>query len=992
MPRRFFTLFVLATAVAFTFISLAFAISAKQLRCEYHSAPTVDTLQPRLSWLVESEPGQRGQMQTAYQVLVADSLASLAQDQGTLWDSGRVASNQSTQIVYAGKPLDSRVACFWKVRIWDQDGKPSPWSEPGTWSMGLLKKDYWKAKWIGEPLPKRVCESTYRPSIYLRKPFTLKAVPRRAVVYVTAAGLYELRVNGSRVGNDYLTPGWTQYDTRLYYQAYDVTQALQSGENVVGAILADGWYGLHHHGRGQLGLLAQLHVEYADGSQETIVTDSAWKATTDGPVRMSDIYQGETYDTRKAMPEWDTKNFDDAAWQSVDDQPFRITPKWSNVTEKVRAAIHDGVLEIGASNGLFGDPALGTPKKLRVKYELGGQQKSIEVPEGQVLRLGTAGQSLTIDKAEYGADFQPVLRPETCFQVHPGSLVRKTQEVKAVKLTEPKPGKWTFDLGQNFSGWVRLKVHGPAGTPVVLRFAEMLNPDGTVYTTNLRAAKATDTYILRGEGEEVWEPQFTFHGFRYVEVTGLPDRPADDAVTGVVVHSDAPMTSSFECSNPMLNQLYSNIVWGQRSNYLEVPTDCPQRDERMGWSGDAQAFIGTATYNMDIASFFTAWLRTYEDCQSTAGAFPDIAPVRGGGSPGWGDAGVICPWRIYQVYHDRRMLEERYDGMVRWIEYLQKNSKDCVRPSEGYGDWLNVNAEMPKDVISTAYFAYSTSLMVKIAKVLGKDDDAARFQTLLEKIKSEFNRAFVDADGRIKGHTQTTYLMALGFDLLPAEKRPLAVKHLVDLIEERNTHLSTGFLGVNLLLPVLTQIGRTDLAYQLLQNETYPSWGYPVKHGATTIWERWDGWTEDKGFQTPAMNSFNHYAYGSCGQWMFSTMAGIDTEGPGFQQIIIRPRPGGGIDYVNASYQSPHGRIAVAWRQETERLTLNVSIPANTTATVYVPAKNAALVTESGKPASEAKGVKFLRFADGNAVYQIGSGDYAFASPGRFNSEAHGDH
>lgn len=982
MLRRFSILVVLTAAATVACESLALAaISAKQLRCEYRDAPTIDTLQPRLSWLVEGEPEERGQVQTAYQVLVADSLAALEQDRADLWDSRRVDSDQSTQIVYAGKPLVSRMQCFWKVRVWDKDGKTSGWSTPGRWSMGLLDKADWTATWIGEPQPRQPQQLPYRPTVHLRKPFALKAAPRRAVVYATAAGLFELHLNGGRVGNDYLTPGWTQYDKRLYYQAYDVTQSLQAGENVIGAVLADGWYGLHHRGRGKLALLAQLHVEYADGSQDTIVTDSSWKATAGGPVRMSDIYQGETCDARKAMPGWDTTGFADATWESVNTEMFRVTPSWNDVTETVRAAIHNSVLEIGVSNGLGGDPAYGMPKVLRVDCRVGDKQESKEVPEGQTLRIDAAGQPLVIEKAEYGSDVRPALVSEALLQVHPGSPVRKIQEIKPIKLTEPKPGKWTFDLGQNFSGWARLKVHGPAGTPVVLRFAEMLNPDGTVYTTNLRAAKATDTYILRGEGEEVWEPQFTFHGFRYVEVTGLPSKPADDAVTGVVLHSDAPLTSSFECSNPMLNQLFSNIVWGQRSNYLEVPTDCPQRDERMGWSGDAQAFIGTATYNMDIAPFFTAWLRTYEDCQSPDGSFPDIAPVVGGGSPGWGDAGVVCPWTIYRVYGDRRLLEERYKSMTRWIERLEKNSKDCVRPEEGYGDWLNVQAEMPKDVIATAYFAYSTSLMVRAAQALGKGEDAARFEKLLERIKAAFNRAFVAADGRIKGHTQTTYLMALGFDLLPTEKRPLAVQHLVNLIEERNTHLSTGFLGVNLLLPVLTDIGRTDLAYKLLQNETYPSWGYPVKHGATTIWERWDGWTEEKGFQDPAMNSFNHYAYGSCGQWMFSTMAGIDTDGPGFQRIVIRPRPGGGITFVKASYYSIHGRIAIAWQQESERLTLDVTIPANTTATVYVPAKDASLVSESGKPACAANGVTFLRFADGAAVYQVGSGNYAFVSP-----------
>jgi alpha-L-rhamnosidase len=957
--------------------------AAQCLRCEYLAEPlAIDAAQPRLSW--EMRDARRGAKQTAYQILVASAPEKLVRNEGDLWDSGRVASDRSTQVVYAGKPLRSRMQCHWKLRIWDADGKSSVWSEPAGWSMGLLTAADWKTQWIGGPRPKQLAnKAIYLPAVYLRKPFTLTGVPQRAVVYATAAGLDELHLNGKRVGNDFFTPGWTNYDKRIFYQAYDVTSLLRSGENVIGTILGDGWYGLHHGGRGRLALLAQLHVEYADGSRQIIASDPSWKATSDGPIRMSDMYQGETYDARKEMPGWDAPGFNDAAWVPATTNPFYTVAEWRDVTQEVSGGVRDGVLDIVAANERFGgDPAYGTPKLLRVTYSLGDTQQQGEAVEGQTLHIAAAGKPLVIEKAEYGAEVGPPMIAAAVRQGHPGSPVRKTQELKPIRLTEPKPGKWTFDLGQNFSGWVRLKVKGPAGTTVVLRFAEMLNPDGTVYTTNLRAAKSTDTYVLRGEGEEVWEPRFTFHGFQYVEVSGLPAKPSEDSVVGVVLNSDAPLTSSFECSNPMLNRLFQNIVWGQRSNYLEIPTDCPQRDERMGWSGDAQAFIGTATYNMDVAPFFTAWLRTYEDCQSAEGAFADIAPVGGGVSPGWGDAGVICPWTIYRVYGDQRMLQERYRGMTRWIEWLEKHSKDCVRPDEGYGDWLNVQAEMPKDVIATAFFAYSTSLMEKAARALGKDDDAARFRTLLDRIKAAFNRAFVGADGLIKGDTQTTYLMALGFDLLPPEKRPMAVNRLVELIEQRKTHLSTGFLGVNLLLPVLTQIGRADLAYTLLQNETYPSWGYPVKHGATTIWERWDGWTEQKGFQDPGMNSFNHYAYGSCGQWMFSTMAGIDTDGPGYQRIIIRPRLGGGISFVKAAYDSIHGPIAVDWRQDASGLKLNVTIPANTTATVYVPAKDAASVSEGGKPAGEAPNVKFLRLADGAAVYQVDAGSYEFVSAG----------
>jgi alpha-L-rhamnosidase len=619
-------------------------------------------------------------------------------------------------------------------------------------------------------------------------------------------------------------------------------------------------------------------------------------------------------------------------------------------------------------------------KKLRVTYSIAGKEETKEVSENQVLELNGGTGELVILKAEYGAStpaggFSTAIR-----QAYPGVPVRKTEEIETMEMTEPKPGIYVFDLGQNFSGWARLKVEGEAGTTVVMRFAEMLNPDGTIYTTNLRGAKCTDTYTLKGGDKEVWEPRFTFHGFRYVEVTGYPGSPSRDAITGVVLHSDGPMTSTFKCSNPMLNKLYQNIVWGQRSNYFEVPTDCPQRDERMGWSGDAQAFIGTGTYNMDVAAFFSSWMNTFNDSQDGEGGYPNVAPRHGGVSPGWGDAGVICPWTIYRMYGDKRIIEQHWEGMIRWIAYLEKRSTGLLRPAEGFGDWLNLGAEMPKDVIATAYFAHSTNLMATMACIIGKPDDAARFEELFRRIKEAFNKAYVSGDGRIKGDTQTTYLMALAFDLLPEDRRKPAADRLIKLIEERNWHISTGFLGANLLLPTLTEIGRIDVAYRLLQNEDYPSWGYPVKHGATTIWERWDGWTEEKGFQDPGMNSFNHYAYGSCGQWMFSTMAGIDTDGPGFKKIILRPRPGGDISYVDASYESTHGSIRTAWRQETGKFELDVTIPANTTATVYVPAKDASSVTERGKPAAKTSGVKFLRMEDGVAVFEAGSGTYRFGS------------
>jgi alpha-L-rhamnosidase len=567
-------------------------------------------------------------------------------------------------------------------------------------------------------------------------------------------------------------------------------------------------------------------------------------------------------------------------------------------------------------------------------------------------------------------------------EAYPGVPVRKIMELKPQKVTEPSAGVYVFDLGQNMVGWARLSVTGPAGTKVRLRFAEMLNPDGTIYTTNLRAARATDTYILKGGGREVWEPRFTFHGFRYVEVTGYPDRPPADAITGIVVHSDMPKVGEFASSDPMVNQLQRNIEWGMRGNFLEVPTDCPQRDERLGWMGDAQVFVRTACYNMDVGAFFTKWMVDVEDAQRENGAYTDVAPhiAVGAGTAAWGDAGVIVPWTIYQMYGDRRIIERHYDSMARWIDFLEKNSTGLLRPAAGYGDWLSIGADTPKDVLATAYFAYSTSLLAKMARAIGREEDARRYEGLFGRIRDAFNRAYVTPDGRIKGNTQTVYVLALQMDLLPPEQRAAATRHLVEDIRSRGWHLSTGFVGTAYLNPVLTDVGQTDVAYRLLNQDDFPSWGFSIKQGATTIWERWDGWTPGRGFQNPGMNSFNHYAFGAVGQWLFGTVAGIrpDPQRPAFRHIVIHPELGGGLTSARARYDSLHGPIRSEWEQKDGRLTLNVEIPANTTATIHVPAAEGSRVEEIGGAREAAGGLRPALREDGAAVFEVGSGSYQF--------------
>jgi alpha-L-rhamnosidase len=898
----------------------AAGIQPVQLRCEYRVDPLgIDERAPRLSWVLESD-GQ-SQTQSAYRILVAGNEEALEAEENLLWDSGKVESGRTVGVEYGGEALGSGSRCVWKVCVWDGAGNPSPYAGPAVFETGLLERSDWEGAWIsaGEDPDQDFDPPTgeqyddlangLAPSPYLRKVFSLDRPVRRARLYATARGVYELSINGQRVGEDVLAPGWTDYDQRVQYQTYDVTQLLAEGPNVLGAVLGDGWFagfvGFDPKHRGALygprpQLLAQLDVEYEDGTAEGITTDGSWRRST-GPILFSDLLMGESYDARKEMPGWAEPGFGDSDWYGVE------------------------VEEIGDSN----------------------------------------------------------------LVAQPDEGIRVTEEVEAKTVTEPRDGVYVFDMGRNMVGWVRLTVEGEAGTEITLRHAEAMNPDGTIYTTNLRSARATDRYILGGGSEEVYEPRFTFHGFRYVEVTGYPGEPPLGVVTGRVVHSATPPSGSFGCSSPMVNELQENIVWGQRGNFLSVPTDCPQRDERLGWMGDAQVFVRTASFNMDVAAFFEKWMTDVEDAQSHEGAFPDVAPLLKGsglidlrwGAPAWGDAGVIVPWTIYRTYGDTRIIERHYDAMTRWMEYLRGANPDLIRKNRmgnNYGDWLSPKGDhTPKHLLATAYWAYDTKLMAEMAEALGREDDAREYRNLNENIKAAFNEAYVSSEGRIEGDTQTCYLLALHMDLLPEELRSAAADHLVRTIEREDWHLSTGFVGVGYLCPVLTETGYTDVAYRLLENETYPSWGYTVKNGATTIWERWDGWTEENGFQSPNMNSFNHYSLGSVGEWLYRYVAGIDLGAPGYGRIVIHPRPGGSLTHARAEYDSVRGLVSSSWKIEDDRFVLEVLIPPNTTATVHVPSTDG--VSEAGRPVDEADGVEFLRAGGGETVLSIGSGRYEFA-------------
>jgi alpha-L-rhamnosidase len=884
----------------------------ERLRTEYATNPVgIDEPSPRLSWMLHAD--RRGTLQSAYEIRVATNASDLAGS--PLWNSGKMTSGESVNRAYTGPALKPGQRYHWQVRAWDDQGRASDWSAPAYWETGLMGAAQWKARWITPDLAEDTTRSN--PSPLLRTEFALDGAIASARAYVTSLGLYEMQINGRRVGDQVLAPGWTSYDKRLQYQSYDVTELLRRGPNAVGVTIGDGWY------RGRLAwetrrntygkrvaLLAQIVVRYTDGREQVIGTGEGWKAST-GPILASDIYNGETYDARLEQAGWSQPGFDDKKWNGV--------------------------------------------------------------------RLEDHSKAILIAPA--------------------GPPVRRIEEIKPVKILHTPAGETVFDMGQNMVGWMRLRVRGPAGTTVRLQHAEVLDKNGNFYTANLRTAQQADTYTLKGGSEEIYEPHFTFHGFRYVKVDGYPGTLTPDALTGIVVHSDMPRTGSFATSDAMLNQLYHNIVWGQKGNFVGVPTDCPQRDERLGWTGDAQVFSRTAAFNYDVAGFFTSWLGDAIADQRSIGSFPDVIPdvlTRGEpnatSSAGWGDAGVIIPWTMYLAYGDTRLLERQYPSMRRYVEYQRKVAGDKLLWNSGwhYGDWLAFSTTSPdypgattdKDFIATAFFAHSTDLLARSAQALGKADDARAYRDLFERIKVAWNREYVTSSGRLSSNTQTAYALALEFHLLPDAQRADAGQRLAANVNQFG-HLTTGFLGTPYLTDALSTTGHLSESYKLLLNKKYPSWLYPITQGATTIWERWDGQRPDSSFQETGMNSFNHYAYGAIGDWMVRVVAGLDLDeaAPGYRQIVIHPQPGGGLTSARAELMTQYGGAASGWTIEGGQLRLDVRVPANTHATVRLPGATLAQVTEGARAVASAAGVTSATQVGDAVVVEVGSGDYVFSYP-----------
>lgn len=909
--KYFFLIFAIFSIITDSWAERENRLIVSNLLCENLTNPIgIDIAVPQFSWQLSS--AERNVMQTNYEIRIGSDLASLRRGRNLNWNSGKVNSDQSVHVVYKGAPLQSGKRYFWQVRVWDNKGKVSSWSEPAFFQMAFLKKSDWKAKWIE---PGYVEDPVMRPSPMFRKKFNSRKNIASATAYITVHGMYEASINGKRVGDAYLTPGWTDYKKRLQYQVYDVTNLIQAGNNAIGVVLGSGWYrsGLawgadnrNRYGK-DIALLFQLNITYKDGSTETVVSDGSWKSTT-GAIRYSEIYNGETIDARLAKNGWTLPGYNDTDWDGVKVAEFSL----------------DNLL------ATFNEP------------------------------------------------------------------VKKHETFKPVKIMTTPKGEKVIDFGQNLVGWVIVKVRGSKGDTVTISHAEVLDKWGNFYTANLRSAKAQDHYVLNGNGEEIFEPHFTWHGFRYIKVEGYPGELNPDDFTAVALYSDMKQTGTFSTSNEMINQLQHNIIWGQKGNFLDVPTDCPQRDERLGWTGDAQAFSRTATFNMGVDNFFAKWLRDLASDQLPNGSVPFVIPnvlgAGSAGSAGWSDAATIIPWNMYLAYGDKRILENQYSSMKAWVDFIRSQSKDNLwNTGFHFGDWLfyrpaddndGRSAVTDKYLIAQCFYGHSSQLLINAAKVLGKTDDVAAYTDLLNKIKAAFLREYVTPSGRLVSGTQTAYVLALNFDMLPENLRAQAAKRLVDNIKSYNNHLTTGFLGTPYLCHVLTRFGYDSVAYTLLLQTTYPSWLYPVTMGATTIWERWDGEKPDSTFQTPGMNSFNHYAYGAIGDWMYRKMAGLDTyeDGVGYKHIKIKPHPGGGFTKASASLQTYYGKVSSSWSMEGENLNMDIEVPANTTATIFIPANDVNNILENGRMLSQIKEIKINGQKNGYVEVNVGSGVYHFVS------------
>lgn len=888
-----------------------------QLQCEGQVAPRgLDVRQPRLSWQLAG--GNRGLMQTGYRILVASSPDKLAKDEGDLWDSGKILSNRTTHIRYGATPLPGRITCYWKVKVWTNQGGEA-WSQPTQWTMGLLARD-WQAEWIGmdsafaweqpDTLHARLAAR------YFRKTFTLHKTIQQATLYIVGLGLYQLHINGTKTGDQVLAPVPTDYTESVFYNTFDVTRALHTGANALGVVLGNGRYFAMRqnykpykiHTFGYPKLLLQLDVTYGDGSRETITTDNSWKMTADGPIRANNEYDGEDYNALKEMPGWSTPAFDDGAW---------LTPQW------------------------------------------------VAAPEGTV-------------------------------RAQPTPNMKIMEAVNPISIHTPQPGIHILDMGQNMAGWLAMRVTGAPGDTITLRFAETLQEDGTLYTKNLRDAYATDTYIVKGQGVETWEPTFVYHGFRYVEIKGYPGTPQLEDFTGKVIYDEMATIGTFQTSDTTLNQIYHNAYWGIRSNYKGMPVDCPQRNERQPWLGDRAMGAYGESFIFNNAALYAKWLQDIEESQTDEGRIPDVAPnfwFYYKDNMTWPGTYLMVANMLHRQFGDLKPIADHYASMKQWLAFMEKRYlKDGLMTKDNYGDWCVppesqelIHSQDPARktegvLIAAAYHYYLLTCMEKFAGWLQKPGEAATFHARAAAVKTTFHNTFFDpATHQYNNGTVTANLLPLAFGITPDTLQRAVFAHIVHKIEkENNRHISTGVIGTQWLMRTLTRWQRGDLALTLATNRDYPSWGYMVAHDATTIWELWNGDTAN-----PAMNSHNHVMLlGDLIVWCYENLAGIqsDPEATGFQKIIMNPLQTPGLHEVTASYQTVHGLIESHWQRQPKTFSWQVTIPPNTQATLYLPAKTAAAIREGGKALKKHPGIHVVGREEDRVMLTIGSGTYHFQS------------
>ena len=869
----------------------------RKMKIDHQTDPAGVSGMPQFGWEIASD--RRNVVQKSYRLQIAGDRAF----ENVLYDSGAVESRESASVRPEGDFLRGAEKYYARVQISDGT-ETSAWSGPSCF-ITALEEGEWKAPFVSAEN-----DDTYKEcskGTYVRGTFRVKGMVREAYAYTTALGLYNFFLNGEKVGEDEMTPGWTSYRKNLLYQTYDVTGLLHEGENAAGAMLAAGWYkgvmGLtkarNNYGD-QTAFAMQLVIRYEDGSEETVCTGGDWSGC-DSPVVFSESYDGEIYDARLEIPGWAEAETPEGNWHSVKEVPF--------------------------------------------------------------------------DKA--------VLHAQA------GARVRMTDRMPAERIFTTPKGETVIDFGQNMTGRIHVTAKGKPGDVIELRCFEVLDHDGNVYFDNLRHAKTTMKYIFAEEKEVIWYPRFTYMGFRYAKIISFPGKPEKEDFTAYTLHSEMERTGDIQTSDPLLNQLHHNILWGMKGNFLDVPTDCPQRDERLGWTADAQIFSRTASYLMDTDTFFTKWLRDLAKDQRKDGGVPHVIPnIEEGREEGnwllsqsphsaaaWADAAVIIPWNMYLMYGDKDVLRQQYDSMKGWIDFMTAHSKDYMWTfMMQLGDWVALDAEegsyfgaTPTDLICNAYYAYSTDLFVKTAEILGKED-AGRYRELRDHIVEKFQETYFDKDGFMTAQTQTAHIVALYFGLTPKRYIRQTAQRLKELLDKEGGHLVTGFVGTPYFCLALSGSGCVKEAYELLLKEDFPSWLYQVKMGATTVWEHWDGLKPDGSMWSADMNSFNHYAYGAIGEWMYRVMAGLeaDEKEPGFRHAVYYPRIGGGLGFVKGRYHSVYGEHQIEWRTDDDCVTMAVCVPPNTTATVRL---------DGAKEVIEADGLSFKN-AEGYMEAEAGSGCY----------------